>query len=76
MSPDSISGEYLVDGMTCSHCVASVTDELGRLAGVENVSVELAVGGASKVTVASDRPLLDDDVRAAIEVAGYTMAGQ
>ena len=34
----SIESDYLVDGMTCSHCVASVTEELSELDGVERTS--------------------------------------
>jgi copper chaperone len=62
---------YTVTGMTCSHCVQSVSAELGRLDGVENVRVDLA-GGV--VTVISDRPLDDAEVRAAVDEAGYQVA--
>jgi copper chaperone len=65
--------DYLVAGMTCSHCVASVTEELEALDGVEAVSVELNAGGSSKVTVSSVTPLDADAVRAAIDEAGYSL---
>lgn len=65
---------YGVDGMTCSHCVASVTDELNGLAGVQRVDVELVAGGVSRVTVASDTALDPDLVSAAIDEAGYQLA--
>lgn len=29
---------YTVTGMTCAHCVASVTEELGEIAGVTDVA--------------------------------------
>jgi copper chaperone CopZ len=64
-----------VSGMTCSHCVSSVTEELSALDGVEDVSVDLAPGGDSRVTVTSARPLADDEVRAAVEEAGYSLSG-
>lgn len=67
--------DLLVTGMTCSHCVSSVTEELSALDGVEDVSVELAPGGDSRVTVTTSRPLADDEVRAAIDEAGYALAG-
>ncbi|HET8778570.1 MAG TPA: heavy-metal-associated domain-containing protein [Agromyces sp.] len=73
-APDAASSEYLVDGMTCSHCVASVTEELTAVDGVERVAVELRPGAASVVTVTSARPIGDDAVRAAVEEAGYTLA--
>ena len=62
---------YTVTGMTCGHCVASVTEEVSELSGVENVDVDLATGA---VTVTSTEPLEDDAVRAAVEEAGYQMA--
>jgi copper chaperone CopZ len=71
---DASSTEYLVDGMTCSHCVASVTEELTEVDGVERVAVELRAGAASVVTVTSTRPIDDEAVRAAVEEAGYSLA--
>jgi copper ion binding protein len=62
---------YTVTGMTCEHCVRSVTEELGALSGVTAVDVDLASGG---VTVTSDAPVADDAVRAAVEEAGYELA--
>ena len=38
---------YTVVGMTCDHCVAAVTGELGRLDGVTHVDVDLATGAAA-----------------------------
>ncbi|WP_239166646.1 heavy-metal-associated domain-containing protein [Actinoplanes italicus] len=57
--------------MTCSHCVQSVTQELSALPGVTDVQVDLASGG---VTVASDAPVSDEAVRAAVDEAGYELA--
>ena len=62
---------YTVTGMTCEHCVASVTEEVGELAGVTGVAVDLPAGA---VTVTSTEPLSDADVRAAVEEAGYQFA--
>ncbi|MFC0113626.1 heavy-metal-associated domain-containing protein [Kibdelosporangium aridum] len=62
---------YTVEGMTCSHCVSSVTEEVGQIAGVQNVDVDLATG---KVTVTSDTDLSIDDVRAAVTEACYQLA--
>jgi len=64
---------YLVEGMTCSHCIASVTEEVSELAGVESVTVDLQVGAASRVTVVSAAPLPLDGVRAAVTEAGYRL---
>jgi copper chaperone len=66
---------YAVTGMTCEHCVRAVTEELARLGGVTEVTVELAPGGESKVTVTSDAPLPEEAVSAALDEAGdYRLA--
>ena len=59
---------YRVSGMTCDHCVRAVTEEVGKLPGVATVEVDLASG---TVTVSSDAPLNEGDVRAAVDEAGY-----
>lgn len=61
---------YSVAGMTCQHCVASVTEEVGELDGVRGVSVDLDTGS---VTVTGGVELSDDAVRSAVEEAGYTL---
>jgi copper ion binding protein len=61
-------------GMTCSHCVAAVTEELGALDGVTAVAVDLHPGETSTVTVTSDAPLAPEAVAGAIDEAGYTLA--
>ena len=62
---------YAVTGMTCGHCVASVTEEVQEIPGVHGVAVVLETGA---VTVTSAEPLDDAAVRAAVEEAGYQMA--
>jgi copper chaperone len=62
---------YTVTGMTCEHCVASVTEEISEIAGVSAVDVELSTGA---VTVTSTEPIAETDVRAAVEEAGYKLA--
>jgi len=67
---------YAVTGMTCGHCVHAVSSELGELAGVEDVSVELVPEGTSRVTVTSAAPLTEADVEDALDEAGdYRLAG-
>ncbi|WP_141015014.1 heavy-metal-associated domain-containing protein [Nocardioides sambongensis] len=67
----SQTSTYTVTGMTCGHCVASVTEEVQEIAGVENVEVDLATGA---VTVTSASPLDATAVKAAVEEAGYQLA--
>lgn len=70
------SSSFQVAGMTCSHCVASVTTELGRVAGTDSVSVDLAPGGLSLVTVSSSSPVDPAAIAAAIAEAGYELIRQ
>ena len=71
---NTTSADFLVEGMTCSHCVASVTEEVSAIAGVESISVDLEVGGASRVTVVGDGPIAVEAVLAAVNEAGYPKA--
>lgn len=59
---------FIATGMTCQHCVASVTKEVTALDHVTDVSVDVPTG---KITVTSDAPVPAADVIAAIESAGY-----
>jgi copper chaperone len=61
---------YTVQGMTCGHCVSSVTEEVSQIDGVREVDVDLASG---KVTVISDEPVTEDAVRTAVTEAGYEL---
>lgn len=63
-----------VSGMTCGHCVMSVTEELTELEGVESVDVDLVAGGVSPVVLTSSRELSEDEIKEAVEEAGYTVA--
>lgn len=62
---------WTVTGMTCGHCVASVTEEVLEIAGVTDVVVDLTSG---LVTVTSDGPLDRVAVDAAVREAGYALA--
>ncbi|MCY1157339.1 MAG: copper chaperone [Citricoccus sp.] len=64
-----------INGMTCDHCVMSVTEELSVLPGVTGVEVDLVAGGTSVATVTSEgRPPAPEDLQAAVEEAGYAVA--
>ena len=65
-----------VDGMTCEHCVASVTEELSEVVGVDSVEVDLNPGGSSTVSVQADATVEHDQLRAAVEEAGYQLAAR
>jgi copper chaperone CopZ len=62
---------YPVEGMTCGHCAARVTEELTALNGVSGVHIDLVAGGSSTVTVTGSAA--PEAVRAAVADAGYTL---
>ena len=65
---------YSVTGMTCGHCVASVTEEIRKLSGVTSVVIDLRPDDASVVEVTSDAPLDAAAVAAAVDEAGYQLS--
>jgi copper chaperone len=61
---------YTVTGMTCAHCVLSVREEVGDVAGVEAIDVDLATG---RLAVRGDG-IEDDAIAGAVAEAGYEVA--
>lgn len=72
--PAAETDDILVSGMTCSHCVSSVTEQLTGIDGVQSVTVELNAGGTSRVTIHSASALDPAQVKAAVDEAGYALA--
>ena len=64
--------EYMVTGMTCQHCVDAVAKEVGGIDGVTGVDVDLDSG---RVSVSSEQPVDAAAVLAAVNEAGYELAG-
>lgn len=62
---------YSVSGMTCGHCVSSICGEIGKIEGVTGVVVDLPTGA---VTV-SGTGFSEQEVRSAVERAGYVLVG-
>ncbi len=63
---------YTVEGMTCGHCVAAVTEEVKQIPGVTDAVVVLEDG---RLTVSSDAPVdFDRIVEAVAEAGDYTVA--
>ncbi len=62
---------YTVTGMTCGHCVSAVQKEIGAIAGVTGVEVDLASG---RVEVSAEQPISDAAIAAAVDEAGYELA--
>jgi len=61
---------FSVPGMTCGHCEAAVKGEVGKVAGVSDVAVDLD----SKLVTVSGSALDDNAIVAAIDEAGFEVA--
>jgi copper chaperone len=61
---------YSVPDMSCDHCKQAVSSELGKLAGVESVDVDLD----TKLVTVRGHGLDDAALRAAMDEAGYEAA--
>jgi len=48
---------YTVTGMTCAHCVRSVTEEITAIDGVTDVAVDLPTGAVAASGWLAGRPL-------------------
>ena len=70
-SSDISSREYAVKGMTCGHCVMSVTEEVEQVPGVTGVDVDLETGS---VVVRGDG-FSDEAIQKAVHEAGYEVVG-
>jgi copper chaperone len=70
MTTPSSTQTYAVTGMTCEHCVASVTEEVSEVPGVVGVEVDLGTG---RLSVTAGEPVSRDAVAAAVEEAGYRL---
>ena len=62
-----------VAGMTCQHCVTSVTEEVSALHGVQSVNIDLASGN---VIIESEQDLSDSALQAAVQEAGYEVVSE
>jgi copper chaperone len=60
---------YHVTGMTCGHCERSIREEVGQIAGVEDLRVSAQTG---ELTVTGSDAVDDAQVLAAVEEAGYS----
>ncbi len=65
--------EVYVTGLTCGHCVASVTEELEEIGTVQAVDVSLVKDGESKAVITATGPVDDEAIREAIVEAGYEL---
>lgn len=69
----NVTTVYQVTGMSCGHCEGAVAGEISGIQGVVSVR---AAADTGRVTVESEAPLDESAVRAAVDEAGYELAGQ
>ncbi|WP_329243360.1 heavy-metal-associated domain-containing protein [Streptomyces canus] len=72
-TPGSVTAVYKVSGMSCGHCEGAVSGEISEIDGVSSVK---AVASSGEVTVVSSAPLDEEAVRAAVDEAGFELAGR
>ncbi|MFE9441107.1 heavy-metal-associated domain-containing protein [Streptomyces sp. NPDC006602] len=72
-TPGTVTAVYKVTGMSCGHCEGSVSSEISEIPGVSSVK---AVASTGEVTVVSAAPLDEEAVRAAVDEAGFELAGK
>jgi copper chaperone len=65
------AAEYVLEGLTCGHCVETVRKAVTAVGGVEAASVELVAGGRSRLVVSGSAA--DAAVRDAVTSAGYSL---
>lgn len=62
-----------VKGMSCQHCVMSVTKALSQLEGIKNIQVDLAKG---EVRFENTKEVTSNRIEKTIKDAGYEVASQ
>lgn len=67
------STDFLVTGLTCNHCVMTVSRAVALVPGVTGVSIDLVANGESTLHVESDSPVNAEALDAAIVDAGYEL---
>jgi copper chaperone len=66
--------KYGITGMTCGHCVHSVTEEVSALTGVSEVKIDLIKDGQSVMTLTTENGIDFDQVKEAVAEAGNYVA--
>lgn len=72
-TPVTSQTELKISGMTCGHCVSSVTEELNEIPNIQGVDVILDAKGISTAILSTSGSIDQETLRAAIEEAGYTL---
>jgi copper ion binding protein len=67
---DMTESTYLVGGMSCGHCAASVSEEVGKLRGVRDIDVDVET---RRLVVTSEAPLPVEQITHAVQEAGFEL---
>ena len=67
----SITQTFTVKGMTCGHCVNSVTEEVSEISGVYDVVVNLE---NASLTFSTEAEISREAVESAVSEAGFSLA--
>lgn len=62
---------YVVPDISCEHCVRAITTELDSIPGVEVLNIDIPT---KVVAVRYDESVVEDQIVAGIEDAGYEIA--
>ncbi|HJW01132.1 MAG TPA: heavy-metal-associated domain-containing protein [Arthrobacter sp.] len=69
---ETADAEFLVEGLTCGHCVETVQKAASAVKGVGTAAVELVAGGTSRLRISGSAD--PAAVREAVTAAGYTIS--
>ena len=65
--------DFGVTGLTCDHCVMTVSRAAALVPGVTGVTIDLVPNGQSTLHILSDAPVDANAIDAAITDAGYEL---
>jgi copper chaperone CopZ len=65
--------DFTVTGLTCNHCVMTVSRAVAMVPGVTGVSIDLVANGESTLHVESSDPIDPDVLGSAVHDAGYEL---
>ena len=60
--------KFEIHGMTCGHCTASVSDALGKVPGLTDITVNL---DDKIATFDTDESVTDDQIKQAVAAIGF-----
>ncbi|MDD1478525.1 heavy-metal-associated domain-containing protein [Arthrobacter sp. H16F315] len=65
--------QYILEGLTCGHCVQTVEKAVSGVSGVKSAAVDLVPGGASRLSVTGTAG--QEALAEAVRSSGYVLTG-